>query len=371
VKQFLSRGVFARTLFIGGIFLLCPDSYALEIGDPAPDFLLPATDGKTYSLKDFAHAKVICVIFTCNHCPTSQAYEDRLIAISHDYAPRDMVVIAISPNDPLAFRVDELGYSAVEDTLDGMRLRASRKGFPFTYLYDGTDQNASRSYGPRVTPHAFVFGKDRRLRYTGRIDNAVDPANANLRDLRSAIDQVLVGKKIRAPTTKVFGCPIKWASRRELAGKDLVRLNRETVSLKPLDDDTLSFLLSNRSKLLKLFFVWSPGATSNKKDFPRLVEIHRRYRKRGLDIITIAAKSNLDEKVSLDFLREQHASCHNYFIDGQAVPLFKKLGAEEDVFPFIMLMKPGGEVSYRRAGSLDAMELKLAILHVLGRSFNR
>ena len=72
-----------------------------------------------------------------------------------------------------------------------------------------------------------------------------------------------------------------------------------------------------------------------------------------------------------DFLREQHASCHNYFVDGQTVPLFKKLGAEEDVFPFIMLMKPGGEISYRRAGSLDAMELKLAILRVLGRSFNR
>ena len=109
------------------MFLLCPYSYALEIGYPAPDFLLPATDGKTYSLKDFAHAKVICVIFTCNHCPTSQAYEDRLIAISHDYAPRDLAAIAISPNDPLAFRMDELGYSAVEDTLDGMRLRASRK----------------------------------------------------------------------------------------------------------------------------------------------------------------------------------------------------------------------------------------------------
>ncbi len=345
---------------------------ALEIGDSAPDFLLPGTDGKTYALKDFAKAKILIVAFTCNHCPTSQAYEDRLIAIAREYAPGNLALVAISPNDPLAFRKDELGYSAVDDTLEGMKIRSTRKGFPFPYLYDGADQNCSRSYQPLVTPHVFLFDQNRRLRYTGRIDNAVDLRKVHLHDLRSAIDHVLGGKTIRTPTTKVFGSPVKWSDRRKLVARELVRLNRETVSLKRLDDDTLAFLLANKSKLLKLFFVWSPDQANAGETLSQLIEIHRRYRKRGLDIITIAAQPRINEENTLALLRLRHASCRNYFNASEPSALLRKMiGESSGKQPFVILVEPGGGLRYQRGGPVDALSLKRAILEVLGRNYSR
>ncbi|MBG30672.1 MAG: redoxin [Opitutae bacterium] len=370
MRVFFPQNVFGWALCVYGILFSSLSLDALEIGDPAPDFLLPATDGKIYSLKDFANAKVLVVVFTCNHCPTSQAYEDRLMAISGDYDSRNVALVAISSNDPLAFRMDELGYSAVDDSFEGMKVRAQIRGFEFPYLYDGADQKAALLYRPRVTPHVFVFGEDRSLFYSGRIDNAVDPAKANLKDLRVAIESVLKGKKIRTPTTKVFGCSIKWSDRRALAAKDLARLDREKVSLKALDDDTFLFLLENKSKLLRLFVVWSPDGENNMKEFDQLVEIHRRFRKRGLEIITIAAQNDFNEEKILSFLRERHASCRNYFRTRGVGELFDKLGAKPSAHPFIMLVKPGGDIPYRRAGDLDSLGLKRSILKVIGRNFS-
>ena len=359
-----------KTMFVASCIVPLPAA-ALEIGDLAPDFLLPGVDGKTYALKDFAKAKLLVVVFISNHCPTSQAYEDRLIAIARDYMPRNVAMVAISPNDPLAFRKDELGYTAVDDSFAGMKIRAARKGFPFPYLYDGEDQNCSRAYEPRVTPQAFLFGKERHLHYFGRIDNGVDPRKVYHRDLRSAIERVLAEKTIRSPKTKIFGCPIKWSKGRELAVNNLAFLERETVTLKKLDDDTLDFHLANKSKRLKLFFVWSPSQHGIEDAFSQLVEVHRRYRKRGLDIITIAAKTSLDEEKVLAFLKGQHASCRNYFVGDVPEVLFQKFAPRaRGPLPFVMLVQSGGKRSFQRAGPLDPLGLKRAILEIFGRNYN-
>ncbi len=106
----------------------------LEIGAAAPDFALPGVDGKSYSLKDFANAKVLVVIFTCNHCPTAQAYEKRIMQLDADFKEKGVAMVAISPNDPLAVRLDELGYTDLNDTLEEMKIRAGERGFKFPYL---------------------------------------------------------------------------------------------------------------------------------------------------------------------------------------------------------------------------------------------
>ena len=125
----------------------------LEIGQPAPDFELPGVDGKTHRLKDFADAKVLVVVFTCNHCPTAQAYEDRIIKLHNDYKDRGVALVAISPNDPQVLRLDELGYTDVGDSLEDMKIRAKDRKFNFPYLYDGENQEVSAAYGrsPRPT----------------------------------------------------------------------------------------------------------------------------------------------------------------------------------------------------------------------------
>ena len=129
----------------------------LKIGDVAPDFFLPDVDGKEYSLKEFADAELLVVVFTCNHCPTAQAYESRIMQLHEDYKNRNVALVAISPNDDEALRLDELGYTDVGDSLEDMKIRAKERGFEFPYLYDGETQKTSLAYGVVATPQVFIF----------------------------------------------------------------------------------------------------------------------------------------------------------------------------------------------------------------------
>ena len=117
----------------------------LAIGAKAPDFKLPGTDGKTYSLASFSKAKILVLIFSCNHCPTAQAYEDRMIDLTNDYKNKGVQVIVISPNDANAVRLDELGYSDMGDTYAEMKLRHKQKKYNFPYLYDGKTQAVAKA----------------------------------------------------------------------------------------------------------------------------------------------------------------------------------------------------------------------------------
>src|SRR5664279_1470602 len=144
----------------------------LAIGAPAPDFSLPGIDGKTHTLAEYASIKVLAIVFTCNHCPTAQLYETRLKKLVSDYAGKRVAFVAIEPNDPDAVRLDELGYTDVSDSFEEMKVRAEYRHFNFPYLYDGATQAIANAYGPKATPHVFIFDAERKLRFEGRIDNS-------------------------------------------------------------------------------------------------------------------------------------------------------------------------------------------------------
>src|SRR5206468_8284991 len=169
---------------------------SLEPGATAPDFKLPGVDGKKYSLKDFRKSPILVVVFTCNHCPTAQAYEERLKKIVSDYKSRGVGLVAISPIDPRSVRLDELGYTDLSDSFAEMKIRAKHKQFNFPYLYDGDKEEVSRAYGPVATPHAFVFDKARRLRYVGRVDDSERHELVKTQDLRNAIEALLAGQEV-------------------------------------------------------------------------------------------------------------------------------------------------------------------------------
>jgi len=172
----------------------------LKIGSKAPDFNLPATDGKTYSLNSFAEKKALIVIFSCNHCPYVQAYEDRIIEIQKDYA-KDVQIVAISSNE------DE---NYPEDSFENMKARAGQKKFNFPYLHDET-QNVAKAYDATHTPEIFLFDKERKLVFHGKIDdNWQEPHNAKSKYLRNALDELLSGQEISVPETFTIGCTIKW-----------------------------------------------------------------------------------------------------------------------------------------------------------------
>lgn len=171
----------------------------LEVGDRAPAFSLPGVDGRTWSLESFSEPALL-VVFTCNHCPISVAYETRLVELARDYAGR-VGVAAINPNDDVAYP---------EDSFENMKVRARERGFPFPYLRDAS-QEVARAYGAQCTPDPFLFDRDRRLVYAGRIDDSPrDPARVSRRDLRLAIDATLAGRPVQIDVRPAVGCSIKW-----------------------------------------------------------------------------------------------------------------------------------------------------------------
>ena len=144
-RAWVVAGVVAGWMLAGDCRPAPPEGKTLEIGAAAPAFALPGVDGRVHRLEDFAHARVLVVVFTCNHCPTAQAYEGRIKQMHADYKDRGVALVAISPNDPRAVRLDELGYTDLSDSLAEMKIRARDKGFKFPYLYGGETQKASRA----------------------------------------------------------------------------------------------------------------------------------------------------------------------------------------------------------------------------------
>lgn len=180
------------------------EQYKLKIGDAAPPFRLPATDGRTYSLGSFVGKKALGVVFHCNHCPYAQGFEQRLIDIERDHAPGGFQEVAVNSNDATEYP---------EDSFDEMKKRAAEKKYNFPYLHDASQQVA-RAYGAVCTPHVLLFDAKFRLAYQGRVDdNHEAPAKAKTREYRDAIEAVLAGKPVPDPITRAFGCSIKWKTR--------------------------------------------------------------------------------------------------------------------------------------------------------------
>lgn len=336
----------------------------LASGAPAPDFSLPGIDGKTYTLQSFKDAKVLAVVFICNHCPTSQAYEDRLVKLTSDYVSKGVKVVAINPNNPASLRLDELGYSDLGDSFEDMKVRAKDRHFNFPYLYDGETEIASNKYGPVATPHIFIFDKDRKLRYNGRIDDMENPAKTpRSLDARNAIDAVLAGKEVVVPVTKTFGCSIKWAEKQDWIQKAAVTWANEPVKLDTIDAGGIATLVKNKSDKLRLINLWATWCGPCVAEFPELVTIMHLYRDRGLEFVTISADDPSRKDKALSFLKGKQASGPNYIYTGD--DKYKMIEAVDPkwdgALPYTMLVDPDGKVVYGKQGIINPEELKKII----------
>jgi peroxiredoxin len=197
MKKIIS--LIALTIVIAGSTTINAQT-GYKIGDTATDFNLKGTDGKNHSLAEVKDAKGYIVIFTCNHCPFSKMYEDRIIALQTKYKEKGYPVIAINPNDPKA---------NADDSFDKMVVRAKEKGFNFWYLFDD-GQKIFPQYGATKTPHVFLLDKNKVVKYIGAIDdNARDLKSVEEKFLENAIKALDAGKKIDPETTKAIGCSIK------------------------------------------------------------------------------------------------------------------------------------------------------------------
>lgn len=342
----------------------------LAIGSKAIDFSLPGVDGKTYSLKDFASSKVLVIVFTCNHCPTAQAYEDRIKQLATDYGSKGVAIVAISPNDPLSVRLDEMGYTDLGDSFEDMKIRAGDKQFNFPYLYDGETSALSMKYGPQATPHAFVFDSQRTLKYSGRIDDGEKPGTAKTHDTRAAIEALLAGTPVPAEKTKTFGCSIKWPDKRAYAESAAGEWAKEKVTIDDLKLGDVKALLSNQTIEYKLINVWATWCGPCVTEFPHFVDMNRMYRNREFELITISMDEMSRKTNALNFLTKKQASTKNYILDGDKYKFMEAVDKKwEGALPYTLFIAPGGKILYAKQGLIEPLELKRLIANSIGRIY--
>lgn len=337
----------------------------LAIGASAPDFRLPGSDGKFYTLSSFASAKVLVIIFTCTHCPTAQAYEDRIIQIQNDYQPKGIQVVAISPNSPVALQLEELGYTDLNDDYVNMAIRAKDKGFNFPYLYDGDTEAVSVKYGPVATPHAFVFDQQRKLRYTGRLDASEKPGTGHAEDLRHAIDAVLTNQPIAQPTTKTFGCSVKWAWKDEYKEKIEKDWESQPLTLTEIDEAGIKKLLKNDdSNKLRLINVWATWCGPCVIEYPEFVTMQRMYGARDFEFVSISADKLAAKERARSVLAKKQSHVANYIFSGSnSYALIEAIDPKwNGALPYTMLIEPGGKVIYAAQGSIKPIALRKLIV---------
>jgi peroxiredoxin len=339
----------------------------LALGSPAPDFALPGADGATHKLADYSASKVLVVIFTCNHCPIAQMYEERINQLYAGYQAKSVAVVAIQGNDPKAIRVDELDSSDISDTLAEMKIRVQFHHLEYPYLYDGETQAVAEAFGPKATPHVFVFDQQRKLRYEGRFDSSYRKELVKTTEVREAIEALLADQPVTVAHTGVFGCSTKWKEKHAGQLLEANRIEAEPVSVEPATVELLKTLRSNATGNLLLVSFWATWCGPCIHEFPELETTYRMYRGRDFDFVAVSANMPDERQGVLAFLQKQHASNRNLLFasdDTQALQKAFDPNWESGV-PYTVLIAPGGKILATYQGDLNILDLRRQILAYL------
>jgi thiol-disulfide isomerase/thioredoxin len=352
----------------------------LALGADLPNFKLPGIDGKTHEASDFKDSKVLCVIFTCNHCPDAVAAAARTEQIHQDYKDKGVALVAVNSNNPGSLTPDELGYSPYTDSFEEMTPFAKDYGWTFPYLYDGEKQEFATACGAQSTPHVFIFDAERKLRYTGRMDDAGrSAAPVEKSFVRDALEALLAGKEVKETQTRSFGCSTKWLFKKGNVAADQASWEKRPVTVADLDGDLAKKLRANGSKNLRLINFWSTTCGPCVKEFPSFVETGRRFQTRPVEFISISIdpvdqrpavekflKSRfaaIPDSVAKSFAEEGLVSNNYHWTAGNLDTMAQIIDSEwSGALPHTVLLAPGGEILWRYTGEVDVFEVRKQLL---------
>ena len=302
----------------------------LKIGSPAPDFNLMGIDDKMHTLGEYSAAPIL----------------------------------AIAPNGPMAVAPRELNYAEVDDSFDSMKIHASYREFNFPYLYEGDTQQVAHQYGPKVTPHIFIFDRDRKLRYEGRIDDNMRGNNIKTSDARNAIDALLAGKPVPVEHTPVFGCSTKWNSAIAGKQKEMKEWMAQPVTLKSVSLDELKQLRKNPTGKTLMINFWATWCGPCQTEYPELLTSYLWYRSRDFEFVSVALNTPDEKAAAQKFLDEKHSAVRNLIIDTDDV--YAVMAAFDPTWesgvPFTIVLAPDGHELYRSEGEADILALRRKIL---------
>lgn len=276
----------------------------LKIGDTAPNFTnLPGADGKNHSLADFKDADAVVIAITCNQCPVSIAYEDRLMALAKKHANKVAVVaICVSHEE--------------EDRLPEMKKRAKAKGFSYPYLYDES-QAIGRALGASATPEFFILNKDRKIAYMGAFDDDIDDAKVKEKYLEPALDAILKGAVPAKKETRSDGCSIVYSSKTSVkpAAPAVAKVDASLRVVKFADVETD---LKQKHGKVVVVDLWATWCVPCKKEFPGLVALHGKYSAQGVVCVSVSLDDADDKDKAKAFLSKSGAAFTNYLIDDES-----------------------------------------------------
>ncbi len=352
----------------------------LEIGSDLPDFNLLGIDGKSHSPETYKNFPILCIIFTCNHCPDAVAAAPRTQKLHQEYQKKGVAIIAVNANNPDSLRPDELGYSPYNDSFEEMTPFAELNGWTFPYLYDGETQEFATACGAQSTPHVFIFDNLRKLRYTGRMDDGGRSKKAIGKSyIRDAFDALLAGKEIEDPVTRSFGCSTKWLFKGNSVAEDQAKWEKKDVTLGDMDTNLAKVIAQNQSGNVRLINFWSTTCGPCVAEFPALVETYRRFQNREMDFISISMDPIEDREKVQKFLENNHAalsdrtkpsmrkenrSTNNYIWAGENPDDLAEAihPAWTGALPLTVILSPEGKTLWYHEGEIKPVEVRTELL---------
>ncbi len=332
----------------------------IAVGSTAPTFSLMGTDGVLHTSAEWKNSSVLVVAFLCDHCTESQLYEARLDRLAQNYSGKGVAVVAIQSSNPKAFSEKDLAWSDVGENLADMKERAAFRKFHFPYLYDGDTGGTALAFGASVAPSIFILDKDRKVRYSGRIDDDPGEGPRTVHNAAVAIDALLAGSPIKEPSTTAIGCPLRLGAETSIGAAP----PSEPVSVALATTTALSSLRHNPTRKLLLVNFYATWCGPCVTEFPDLMATNRMYRVRPFSFTTVSSNVPAEETQVLKFLEKMNASTNNLLYGSDDIYAMQdafdpELGA---AVPVTVLLSPNGDVLFHEQGEIDLMEIRRAIL---------
>ena len=330
-------------------------------GNDLPPISLQNIDDNIYTTNNLIGSDYVGIILYSNHCQISQKFEYTIKEIAKEFKSKNSKLVVISPNNEDAIIPDELAYSDLSDSFEDMKTRHLSSKFNFPYLYDGKEQTVSSFLGSTTTPHAFLFNKNRKLIYNGRIGDYNDPKNVEKSDLYKSFQNALAGNE-EYKKTKVHGTSIKTAKNIKLAEHVKRRYSEEKVTLREINKTTLEFFLKYGTVNPTVFYLWTPADENCRENLLALSETFKIFRKRGFKLYTLCLDESKND--AMICLENAQLSSANFIINGSEITALTEYipSSSTKISPLTVFFGKNKTFKFSHTGKLNIQRIKKSLI---------
>jgi len=347
------------------ILLICLTVLVLEKGNGEQfsdlNFNLIGISGKFYNESIFKEDKRKILFFISPHCRYSSKFLEFIRKLHAGGNPDNQEIYLISPNYPQALIPDDLSYTDLDVTIDGMRELSVRNNLKMPFIYDGNNQTLTNYFNINITPAVVYLGKSNNLLYKGKIGEITPTGEIDT----SYFEKIINGNETQQLiVTKLRGTEVKTKKDLSTTSEVLRRYSNETVRITEADEDRIAFYLKFHNKKITVFFVWQTSDSECKENLLKITEIYKIYRKRGLSLVTICISENAKE--AIDILKQTQTSGHNFYSNFyETNPIFEMTSMKSKITPTTLALGKKDKIFFKSQNKLNIEELKSNIIKIL------